>query len=301
MSRYRFNLKHIEAFLEVADQGTFRRAAERLATTQPNISNRIAQLEDQIGHRLMERDAGSVQLTPRGQALLEPARALIAAADTFVVATGDETKFQGILRLGISEMVAHSWLRQFLREMKVRFPQIDVDLTIDMSANLSRALFDRDLDLTLQNAPFDRVARQSVELGQTTHYWVASPDLGFRKGTVGAKELASHAILTHSRNSRAYQQIAAHFQSINQPVRLVSSSYMGSCLQMALDGLGVACLPAAMLDEALSEQRLICVDYAWRPENLAFFARYLVDPAPPYLSEAVAIAHRLFPPRASIE
>ena len=108
MSRFRFNLKHIEAFLEVADQGTFRRAAERLATTQPHISNRIAQREEHVGHRLMERAAKSVRLTPRGQALLKPARALIAAADALVVRAGDETRFKGILRVGIIEIVAHS-------------------------------------------------------------------------------------------------------------------------------------------------------------------------------------------------
>ena len=79
MAQLPFNLKHIEAFLAVADLGSFRRAAERLNTTQPNISNRISQLEDRLGLRLMERDAGSVRLTPRGQALLAPARQVLGA------------------------------------------------------------------------------------------------------------------------------------------------------------------------------------------------------------------------------
>lgn len=47
------NLKHIEAFVLVADLGSFCRAAERLHTTQPNISNRIAQLDAQLGVVLM--------------------------------------------------------------------------------------------------------------------------------------------------------------------------------------------------------------------------------------------------------
>lgn len=52
------SLKQLEAFVAVADLGTFRRAAERLNTTQPNISARIAQLEAQMKVSLMERDAG---------------------------------------------------------------------------------------------------------------------------------------------------------------------------------------------------------------------------------------------------
>lgn len=296
MSRFRFNLKHVEAFVEVADQGTFRRAAERLHTTQPNISNRIAQLEEHIGQRLMERDAGSVRLTPRGAVLLKPAREILESVDRFLAAVGDETKFEGVLRLGVSEMIAHSWLPQFLLEMRERFPGVDIDLTVDMSANLSESLFDRALDLTIQNAPFDRVAGRTVQLGQTAHYWVAAPSLGLPERNIGYAELARHPILAHSRSSLAYKQIDDHFRRTGQSVRLISSSYMGSCLQMALDGLGIACLPAAMLRAVLDDGRLQRVNYSWVPDDLVFSARYMSDPAPTYLREAVGIARRIFPP-----
>jgi len=53
------NFKQIEAFVWVADLGSFRHAAERLNTTQPNISTRISNLEEMIGAKVMERDAGS--------------------------------------------------------------------------------------------------------------------------------------------------------------------------------------------------------------------------------------------------
>ena len=91
------NLKHIQAFVAVADLGTFRRAAERLNTTQPNISGRIAQLEEQLGFRLMERDAGSVRLTPRGQSLLAPARAILAAMEEAKKAGAGATTYKGKL------------------------------------------------------------------------------------------------------------------------------------------------------------------------------------------------------------
>lgn len=76
-------LKQIEAFVAVADLGTFRRAAERLNTTQPNISNRIAGLEAQLRVSLMQRDAGSVRLTQKGQAILARARPCWPSVTTF--------------------------------------------------------------------------------------------------------------------------------------------------------------------------------------------------------------------------
>ncbi len=300
MSRFKFSIKHVEAFVAVADLGTFRRAAHLLHTTQPNISNRIAQLEAYVGQRLMERDAGSVRLTAHGTALMEPARTILRAADGFIAATGDAAKFEGVLRLGVSEMVAHSWLRRFLREMNARFPAIDIDLTVDMSVTLSNGLFSRDLDLTLQNGPFDRDAHKTAPLGQSAHVWVAAPSLGLPDRVLTPSDIVDHAILSHARNSTAYRQINAHFSSIGQSARLVSSTYIGSFLQMALDGLGIACLPAAMLTEALEDDRLRIVNYPFIPDNLVFFARYMADPAPTYLQEAVTIAQRIFPPEQKI-
>ena len=76
-----FNLKHLEAFVWVADLGSFRKAADRLNTTQPNISARIAALETALDVSLMHRDAGSVRLTQTGQTLLICARDVLKSTE----------------------------------------------------------------------------------------------------------------------------------------------------------------------------------------------------------------------------
>ena len=74
------------------------------------------------------------------------------------------------------------------------------------------------------------------------------------------------------------------------------ASNVAVCLQMAQDGLGIACLPVAMLGTALGAERLRRLDYGWAPDDLRFAARYLVDPAPTYMRVALEIARRLSPP-----
>lgn len=289
------NLKHIEAFVTVADLGSFRRAADRLNTTQPNISNRIAQLEAQLGVVLMERDAGSVRLTQKGKSMLPPARKVLAALDGFVAAADDDSLFRDTLRLGVSEMVAHTWLREFLVAMKARFPNITVELTVDLSANLSKALFDHDLDLAFQNGPFDRKTRFSLTLGQSPYVWIAAPDLDLPHGPLTAQDITRHPILTHARNTVPFRQLEDHFRPLG-PARLVPSSNMSACLQMALDRLGIACLPRAMLTAPLATGALRELDYDWHPGALRFYARHEADPAPTYVTEAARLAQRLFPP-----
>lgn len=289
------NFKHIEAFVTVSDLGSFRRAADRLNTTQPNISSRIAQLEFHLGVTLMERDAGSVRLTQKGKSLLGPARSVLAAMDGFVAAADDDSLFRDTLRLGVSEMVAHTWLRAFLVEMKARFPNVTVELTVDLSANLSTALFDHDLDLVFQNGPFDRTARFGLALGQSPYVWIAAPDIDLPIGPIAAEAMTRHPILTHARATAPFRQLEDHFRPLGA-VRLVPSSNIAVCLQMALDGLGIACLPRAMLDQHLAAGALRELDYVWRPDALQFEARHNTLPTPTFVVEAARIAQKLFPP-----
>jgi DNA-binding transcriptional LysR family regulator len=285
------DLRQILAFLAVADLGSFRRAAERLNTTQPNISARIAKLEGRLGAVLMERDAGSVRLTPRGKALLDPARAVAASVDGFLAAAGDDRLFQDAIRLGVTELVAHTWLRDFLVAMRDRFPNVTVELTVDMSERLSELLQDGDLDLALQSGPFGRAASGSLPLGTAPYLWVAAPGLVDR--TPDAAALARLPILTHARGTRPWRELAAHFRTHRLTPRLVPSSNLATCLQMTLDRLGIASLPRPMVGAALREGRLVEIGYPWRQDDLRFEARFDADRAAPWLAQAARLAQRI--------
>ena len=283
--------KQLETFVQVADLASFRRAAERLNTTQPNISTRIAGLEGQLGLKLMDRDAGSIRLTPVGRSLLTKARKVLAAMDGFIAAAGEDHLFEGALRLGVTEMIVHSWLGPFLRALKARFPGIDVELTVDVSANLSPVLFSRGLDLTLQSGPFGRHSTGGTDLGAFPLVWVAAPSLGFAGRPLSLRDIAQQPVLTHARGTLPYEQLRDHIASHPEvDVRLVPSSNLAACLQMTLDGLGVACLPEVMLQAPLADGRLQRLRYLWVPDPLQFRARYDAETAPSFVVRAAELA-----------
>ena len=74
-----------EAFVSVAERGSFTRGAAALGTSQPGVSRRIAALERHLGVSLIDRSGRSPALTPAGHRVLEPARQVVRAAETLVL------------------------------------------------------------------------------------------------------------------------------------------------------------------------------------------------------------------------
>jgi len=289
------NLKQLEAFVWAVDLSSFSKAASRLNTTQPNISIRIRSLEQTLKVQLLERDAGSFRLTAKGKELLIHARAVLSEIDALVSASGDASSREGTLRLGVTEMIVHTWLQDFLKALHKQFPNIQVELTVDLSINLSKELFDRNIDLALQNGPFDQSISGDKNLGTYALIWVASPELGLSpKKTLSKTELASHPILTHARETDLFKAISDHFSNIaSQERRLVPSSNLAACLHMAINHMGVATLPKAMVREPLARKEIIELAYNWRPASLEFRARYDSKKSASYVSQVAELAQQI--------
>ncbi len=289
------DLKQLEAFVWTADLGSFSKAASRLNTTQPNISIRIRSLETSLNVTLLERDAGSVRLTARGQDLLMHARQALNAAENMIVASGEPSLREGTLRLGVTEMIVHTWLQRFLKTLKEQFPSLHVELTIDLSENLSKELFERNIDLAFQNGPFDRIIGGTLDLGTYPLTWVASPALGLPKGRkISAAKLGSQPILTHARDTPLFTELSEHFKNVGvkQP-RLVPSSNLAACLFMSINAMGVATVPRSMVVDALQRGEVVELQYAWKPQSLDFVARFDREKSPLYVDDIAKLASRV--------
>ena len=288
-----FSLKQLEAFVWVSGtSAVFRKAADRLNTTQPNISSRISGLESALQVTLMERDAGSVRLTSKGRELLKHARAVLQNSENLIEAADKNALFDGTLRLGVTELIVHTWLRTFLRNFKQAYPNVVVELTVDLSINLKSELFSRSVDLVFQNGPFERTTSGSEDLGTYPWVWVASPSLGIQSDKpLKAADLLRHPILTHARDTKPFADMEAHFSALAPAqARLVPSSNLATCLHMTVDGMGVAALPRAMVKRECANGELSVINYSWVPEPMKFLARFDRNKSPKIVDLAAKLA-----------
>lgn len=122
-------LHHLKAFLAVAEELHFGRAAERMHMAQPPLSRTIKQLERELGAQLFERTTRSVRLTTAGQALVRPATDVldgVRIARSAVRAAGvGET---GRVRLGFAGPSSHVLISQLARIVRQRHPGIELSL-----------------------------------------------------------------------------------------------------------------------------------------------------------------------------
>lgn len=124
----------LQAFIAVADLGSFSRAGERLHLTQPAVSKRVQALEAQLGVKLLDRIGKRVYLTDAGRLLKPRAEDLIRSMqETQRMVQDMETSVRGVLSLATSHHVGLHRLAPVLRTFTQRFPEVNLDIRFEDS------------------------------------------------------------------------------------------------------------------------------------------------------------------------
>ncbi|BAH52504.1 LysR family transcriptional regulator [Rhodococcus opacus] len=144
-------ISQITAFLAVAEELHFGRAAQRLHSAQPPLSRTIRQLEKQLGATLFDRNTRNVRLTSAGEALLGPAREILDACRLAEIAVAAAGRGQvGRVRIGFSGVSSHLLIGRWAKLVRHTHPGIE--FVLHSSAFASEALnklLDGTLDIGL--------------------------------------------------------------------------------------------------------------------------------------------------------
>jgi DNA-binding transcriptional LysR family regulator len=147
-------LRQLSAFVAVAEERTFTRAAERLGVVQPAVSQAVGRLEDELGIVLFERSSRRVTLTSAGAAFLPKARAVLAQLADAEQTAGDLAAGRtGLVRLATTPGAA-GLVRALLVHQRAAHPGVRVELDRAHRVPKLRAILDGEIDIGLtQSAP----------------------------------------------------------------------------------------------------------------------------------------------------
>ena len=191
-------LRAIEVFASVVEQGSFAAAAEVLGLSRNMASRHVADLEAHLGVRLLNRTTRSLSLTSTGAVYLERARSILAQLDEADRIAGLQTSTpRGRLKLSVPMSFGVRHIAPYLERFTSANPDVSVDMALnDRIVDLMEEGFDVAIRITAEMADSNLIARRIATAGEVI---CASPDYIARHGAPDTPaSLAEHRCLGYA-------------------------------------------------------------------------------------------------------
>ena len=245
-------LDNLKAFLAVAETGSFSLAADHLHLTQPAVSKRIAQLEQQLDARLFDRIGRTVRLTDTGQTLAERANAILQQVEDTERAirnlTGDT---RGQLSLATSHHVGLWRLPDVLKRFIDQHPGVTLDLHFMDSEVAHERILQGELEMaiiTLAPTGHERLVAEPVWRDRLVFVCAREHDLSHRRGiTLG--DLAAYPAILPDMSTFTGRIVKGMFEDHGLRLTVgMSTNYLETIKMLIGVGLGWSVLPETMVD-----------------------------------------------------
>lgn len=254
------NLRQLEYLVAIADTRHFRRAAERVNTSQPTLSEQLKALEERLGAQLVERSRTRVVLTPLGEQVVEISRRMLADSnEIWALAQSGGRELAGVLRLGLPSTIGPYLLPRVIPELHQRYPGLRLYVREEAPRELPRALEEgrHDVIITLLPVKSSELVSQPL-LREPLHLAVAVDHPLSRKSVVRREDVQGLDVLTLGRGHQMYRVVLGLCEEYGANLRL---DYEGTSLdtlrEMVAMGLGVTFLPDLYLKSVLGRDKSI--------------------------------------------
>ena len=254
------SLNGIAFFVQAAETRSFSEAGRCLGVSSSTIGKSISRMEERMGVRLFHRSTRSVTLTAEGALFLERCRRILSELEAAELELS-ETQQQPRGRLRISLPLVAMLVMPALTAFMHRYP--DIELDIDFSDRLVDVIEDG-FDVVMRTGEPGDSRLMSRPIGTFRLQLVASPSYLANQPALNAPaDLAQHICLQHKfpSNGKLEPWPLKRSEAVQDPVIPVSMTCnMSAALpDMAVAGLGIACLPDFMVRHAIERGELVSV------------------------------------------
>lgn len=251
-------LSALRAFTRLVELGSFTAVAEDLRVGQPSVSKWIAQLEDDLGVRLIDRTTRSQHVTEAGQRFYERTTHVLATFDDAVAeARQEDAILRGRIRMGLPVVLGRLFIVPLTTKFLRKHPELHLELVFgDRYVSLVEEGFDVSIRV---GVPVDSTLRTHALVNGPRRV-VASPGYLATHGTPAApRDLERHECLVHT---HAAARTIWDFEQGGKRQRVsvrgrISANNSEATLAMARSGLGISMLASWLVDPDIRAGRLV--------------------------------------------
>ena len=255
---------------------SFNKAATKLQTTQPAVSQKITSLENDLGFKVLDRSFRQLKPTHKGMTLFKYAEKFMRLETDLVAELTENQHLTGTIRLGVSETIVYTWLVEYIEKVQKEFPKVSVEIVVDLTPNLQEGVRTGDLDMAFLLGP--TLAFECVEqaLCDFELSFLAAPSFKGGVGQMSFKALMSHTILTYPKITYPYKELKAKMkeQALDEPLSITSYS-LATLLRLAEQGLGIAVVPTLTALKEITDGRLEILNTPIQLKTFHFTSIYM--------------------------
>ncbi len=249
------DIASIQAFVSVASSGSFSKAALNLHITQPAVSKRVAQLEQEIEEKLFDRIGRNILLTEAGQLFLPKCKTVLESVDDALLSLDNLAgTVKGKLSIGTSHHIGLHHLPSYLRQFTQEFPAVDLDIQFMTSEEISENIEHGELELgiiTLPKKLADNFYGRTLWKDPLAFVVGRTHPLASEK-TVTLTKLAQYDALLPKQNTYTRDIVEQAFLKNKVDFKTkMETNYLETLKMMVSVGLGWSILPKKMLDDEL--------------------------------------------------
>lgn len=289
-------LRHLRYFLTVAEEQSFTKAAEKLFTAQPSLSQQIKDLEQEVGVALFERSARKVTLTDEGQAFLFHAQQAIESSKLAVAAARQVAQQKNNqIHIGFLNVAEIKLMPTILAQLKSTIPDIKIHLHSLTCLEQIQALKNAELDITFTRYELQHSDYENIHLMSEQIYLVALDSLHPSDRPLKLQELKNHTVIMCEQNASPvfYEKLNALivFHQLRHDQMLWVTNVMQH-LNLINMGMGFSFVPEYLLKFLSPQVKIIQTDIVLPQLGLyASFAKNSKNIALNLISDALKQDH----------
>ena len=274
-------LRAMRVFAKVVDEGGFAKAARALDMAPPVVTRMVAELENHLGARLMNRTTRRLSLTEVGEQYLDKVRAILVDVEESEALASEATKVpRGHLRVLCPPAIAVHQLAKHLARFQAQYPEVTLEVASPGPVDTVDDAFDITIFARRDPPDGDFIARR---LARTEVVVCASPEYLDRRGRPNhPSELMNHeavippisavqrGLTFYTGPSKGPSHQSFTLPATNHPA--LATTNIDTMYAAALAGLGIAGLPSYVIEDALLEHALERVLPDWRLFEVTLWA-----------------------------